>query len=193
MAATPTCETWTITSDPKPSARVRGFDYIYFNKPTASGTDCTLLLPPALRGLIRKGATITDRQIRYDEQLGHSVLVLDFNAPPEEGPSLPPDPDTGWQDHDHLTAVLPTQNPRPMTARKHDAAERAAEFNLPMEFLERLEKLARAQRFMSAAIGVNEKPRAQDAQKLVVTAWIDYSRSRGTEFSDEDIKMLRTL
>lgn len=200
MATTAVNVSYDVTSDPKPSSKYRGFDYIYFSKPTASGSDCTLLVRPALRDLIRKGSKIYDHQIQFDEQIGHSILFIDFDRQPADDTQIPPDSETGWNDDDHLTAILPepvalapAKHTSPRTVRRQEAQVRAAEFNLPFEFLERLELLARAQRFVSTLIGVNEKPRPMDAQKLVVTAWIDYSRSRGVEISEEDEKLLRNL
>lgn len=188
----------TVTTSPKISNKNADYLYVRYNDKTANGTEKTFSFPKSLAGIIGRNFIFDDNALSFEEGIG-SVLRLDFNDPPAADPGLPPDPETGWADPDHLTAVLPAppvipnRGVSPATARKQSAAARAQEFNLPGDFLERLELLARAQRIVSSMIGVNEKPRPQDAQKLVVTAWIDYSRSRGLELSDEDEKMLRNL
>lgn len=187
-----------VTTEPRLSNKHPDYLYVRYNDRTASGTEKTFSFSKSLAGIIRKNYAFDDSALSFEEGVG-SVLRLDFDIAPTEDPELPPNPEAGWADPDHLTAVLPeppvipNRGVTPATARKHAAAARAQEFNLPADFLERLELLARAQRIVSSMIGVNEKPRPQDAQKLVVTAWIDYSRSRGIELSEEDEKMLRNL
>jgi len=192
------------TSDPKPSAKPdhHGYYYFYFNKKLPSGGECAALIPESIRDIVKKGFTFDDSCLTYNTELKASVLQLDFDEQELADPALPPR-EEGWSDPDHLAAleaadprlmtavaqrpaVIPNRGVRPATIRKRNAEARAAEHNLPAGFLQRLEYLIRAQRLVSTAIGVQERPRAMDSQKLVVTAWIDYTKSCGTQLTEEE-------
>lgn len=203
----------TATSDPKPSSRNPGFWYFYYNKRTAAGSECVALIPDSIRDLIRKGFPFDDGALRYNEDLKASVLELDFDesSAPQE-PSLPPDPERGWSDHDspvaqgsadpealaavsqhiqHHAPQIPNRGVRPATARKREAAEFAAQHNIPMSFLQRIEWLCAAQAYAAKRLGVTEKPRPMDVQKLVTSAYIDWCREGGAEFSDAEERAMR--
>jgi hypothetical protein len=203
------------TSDPKPSTRPehRDYDYFYFNKQTPSGGECAALVPHSLRGLVQRGFAFDDAALRYDETLRASVLELDFDRPAVPDPALPADPELGWGDPDHLTALEPTrpatavavaERPaaaapaplipnrglRPATLRKQAAAARAAEHNLDVELLLILDQVCAAFNYASKRIGSVEKPRALEVQKLVVTSAIPWLKQRGIALSDDEEKAM---
>lgn len=195
------------TSDPKPSARTPDYDYFYFNKQTPSGGECAALIPRSLRGIVKRGFTFDDVVLRFDADLKASILELDFDESPVADPALPADPDTGWHDPDHPTAlqsadpdalvavaqrhgVIPNQGLRPATIRKRNAAARAAEHNLEVDLLLLLDQVCSAFNYASKRIGCGEKPRAMEAQKLATTALIPWLKNRGTDLTDEDEKAM---
>ena len=195
------------TSDPKPSIKLPGFDYFYFNKKLPNGTECVAVIPQSLRGIVRKNFVFDDAALRYDDELKASVLQLDFDEAPTADPALPDDPQTGWGDHDHLTAsdsadpellaqmiqntpVIPNRGIRPATARKQAAAARAAEHNLDLDLLMILDQVCTAFNYTCKRIGVAEKPRAMEAQKIAVTAVIPWLKSKGVNLSEEEEKAL---
>lgn len=196
----------TVTSDPKPSSRSSGFHFFYYNKRTTNGSECLALLPDALRDLVHKGFIFDDAALRFDDQLRASVLALDFDQAPAASPALPADPEAGWGDHDHLAAndaadpalltqlvaapVIPNRGVRPATARKQAAASRAAEQNIEVDLLLLIEQVCSAYNYACKRIGVVEKPRAMEAQKLAVTALIPWLKSRGVALSDDDTKAM---
>jgi hypothetical protein len=193
------------TSDPKPSVRNQGYDFFYFNKRTASGTECVALLPHSLRGIVHKGFVFDDASLQFDENLKASVLQLDFDEPPVGDPALPPS-EEGWGDPDHLTALepsgpstatavanrpfIPNRGIRPATARKRDAAARAAEHNIDVDLLALVDQVCAAFNYACKRIGTAEKPRAMEAQKLVVTAVIPWLKQRGAVLSEDDEKAM---
>lgn len=195
------------TSDPKPSIKLPGFDYFYFNKKLPNGTECVAVIPQSLRGIVRKNFVFDDAALRYDDELKASVLQLDFDEAPTADPALPDDPQAGWGDHDHLTAsdsadpellaqmiqntpVIPNRGIRPGTARKQAAAARAAEHNLDLDLLMILDQVCTAFNYTCKRIGVAEKPRAMEAQKIAVTAVIPWLKSKGVNLSEEEEKAL---
>lgn len=202
-----------VTSDPKPSVRNPGFWYFYYNKKTARGTDCAALLPESIRDLIHKGFAFDDNALRYSEELRCSLLELDFDEPQSsEEPSLPADPESGWADHDHLAAddsanpealaavrqqveqatglQIPNRGVRPATARKHEAEERRPR-NIPQGLLEQVDALCAAQLYAQRRLGVTERIRPCDVQKLVVSAYINWSREAGADFTDAEERAMR--
>jgi len=191
-----------VTTDPKQSNKSPDYYYVRFNDKTPTGTEKTFSFPKALAGIISKNYMFDDSALKWIDPVGW-VLQLDFDAAPTDDPQLPPNPEAGWSDPDHLTAialpepapqpVIPNRGVTPQTARKHAAAALAAEHNLPVEFLERLWLLGRGQNFMARLIGVSEKPRPEVAQRLVVTAFIDYCRGEGVNLGEQEEKLLRTL
>lgn len=199
------------TSDPKPSSRNPGYWFFYYNRKTDKGTDCLALIPDALRGIVKENFCFDDSAIRWSEELGASVLVLDFDEPAQESePALPAHHEAGWRDPDHFTAAIgsgsdpaalaavlerqaeltghaiPNKGVRPATARKQDAAARAAEHNIPVDLLTINEQVCRTFNYISARIGSGEKPGAVIAQKLTAIAYIAYSNKVGINLSDDD-------
>lgn len=193
-----------FTSDPKPSTRVTGWYYAYFNKPTARGGECVALFPPALLGIVKKGFAFDESNILWDDTLKASVLALDFDGLEEVGePSLPPDPETGWADPDglppapvtnvrHLHGEPPRAGVRPAALRRREAIQQAASGDqLPAAFLKINLEVSRAfllQYSLLSSIG--EARRADVAQKLTAIAAIPYYRQAGIELSEDDVKSI---
>jgi len=200
-----------VTSEPKPSTQNPGYHYFYFNKRTERGGECLALLHPALLGLIHKGFIFDDAAIRYDEALRSSVLELDFAEAPAD-PAQPADPETGWNDPDHLTAIfpapatMPTEIPepqqrtaaqviaaapdrgvRPATLRKREA--RASNEGIPLKLAQALDITARSYTYLATRIGVVEKPRAMEAKSLVITNLIPFFKeSWDLELTEDQLK-----
>lgn len=196
-----------VTTDPAVSNKSNDYLYVRYNDKTPAGTEKTFCFPRSLEGIIRKNWGFDDSILKYDTDLGASVLRLDFDGPAAEDPQLPPDPEAGWSDPDHLTAVLPqslqSQNPHhysnvipnrgvtPQTARKHAAAERAALHNMPASFLDRLETLCKGQLYIQKRLCITEKPRAMEAQKILMAAWIDWRKESGSVFTEDEEKAMQ--
>ena len=187
-----------ITSDPKPSTRLQGYWYAYYNKATPEGGECVAVFSPALRDLIRKGFAFDDSVVEYSEDLRASVLNLDFTEPANpDGPSLPPDPEAGWGDPDCLPSTNggcvnpPRAGHRPSTLRKQLAQTIAdSGSQLPADFLKINLEVSRAFLLQLKMLGstVNEGRRADVAQKLTAIASIPYYRAKGVELTDDDVK-----
>jgi hypothetical protein len=188
-----------VTTDPKPSNKSPDFYYVRFNDRTPVGTEKTFSFSKSLAGIIRKNYAFDDSALKWQDPVGW-VLQLDFDGAPGADPQLPPDAETGWSDPDHLAAILPEPVPQhaipnrgvtPETARRRLAAERAAEFNMPMDFLARVETLCKGQLYIQKRIGVSEKPRAQEAQKILMAAWIDWRKDSGAIFTEDEEKAMQ--
>lgn len=197
------------TSDPKPSSRPqsRGYYYFYFNKRTASGGECMALIPESIHDLVKKDSFMfDDRCLEWDENLQASVLKLDFDNPPLEDPSLPPR-EQGWSDPDHPAAlepadphalaavaqrqaVIPNRGLRPATLRKRNAEARAAEHNIDVDLLMLLDQACAGFNYACKRIGTAEKPRAMEAQKILVTCMIPWLKERGVKLSEDDEKAM---
>lgn len=191
------------TSDPKPSSRNPDYDFFYFNKKTAAGSECVALIPRSLRGIVKKGFVFDDAALRYDDEIKASLLELDFDEPPAGDPALPPG-EEGWADPDHLAAlepadhqalvavaerpVIPNRGLRPATVRKQNAAARAAEHNIDIDLLMLLDQACAGFNYACRRIGTAEKPRAMEAQKLVVTCMIPWLKQRGVNLDENDEK-----
>lgn len=196
-----------VTTDPAVSKKSSDYLYVRYNDRTAAGTEKTFCFPKALVGIIHKNWGFDDSILTWDEQIQSSVLRLDFDGSAAEDPQLPPDPEAGWSDPDHLTAVLPQpvqpQTPgqysnvipnrgvTPQTARRHLAAARAAEFNMPVSFLDRLETLCKGQLYIQKRLCITEKPRAMEAQKILMAAWIDWRKEAGSVFTEDEEKAMQ--
>ncbi len=196
------------TSDPKPSAKPNhhGFLYFYYNKKLSNGGECAALIPSSLQDIVKKGFTFDDNVLIYDTDLKASLLQLDFDEPAVADPSLPPG-EEGWSDHDHLTAtgtadpqalaevahrtaVIPNRGVRPATVRKRNAESRAAEHNLDVDLLMLLDQACAGFNYACKRIGTAEKPRALEAQKILVTCMIPWLKERGVKLSEEEEKVM---
>jgi hypothetical protein len=201
----------SITSDPKPSSKIPGWFYAYFNKATASGGECACVFPSTLKDVVKRGFTFDDAILRYDESLRASVLELDFGQPEVHGePQLPPDPELGWADPDGLPPEPPSlpspaqpaqrfpapAGTRPPATRRREAAQAAIEGSqLPAAFLKINVQVARSFLLQYALISpvVGEARRADVAQKLCAISSIPYFRQAGVELTDDDVKSINAL
>jgi hypothetical protein len=196
------------TSDPKPSTKPNhhGFLYFYYNKKLANGGECAALIPSSLQDIVKKGFTFDDNALAFDTDLKASLLQLDFDEPSVADPSLPPG-EEGWSDHDHLattgaadpqalaelahrTAVIPNRGVRPATVRKRNAESRAAEHNIDVDLLMLLDQACAGFNYACKRIGTAEKPRALEAQKILVTCMIPWLKERGVKLSEEEEKSM---
>lgn len=194
-----------ITSAPKPSTRLHGWYYAYYNKPTPQGGECVAIFSPAIADVIQPGFPFDDSCVAYDENLKASVLHLEFDEPANlDGPSLPPDPEAGWGDPDYPAPAPPVNSPedgaalpparagyRPATVRRHEGVRNAVDgAQLPAAFLRINLEVSRAfllqYRMLSSAVG--EARRADVAQKLTAIAAIPYYRQMGVELTEDDVK-----
>jgi hypothetical protein len=202
------------TSDPKPSTRTPDYDFFYFNKQTPAGTECVALLHRSLRGLVRKGFAFDDSALRFDADLKGSVLELDFDQSPLHDPALPPHPEAGWGDPDHLAALhpaepephpvalaaatpsthvplIPRAGLRPAAARRHAAD--SEETKIPVELLLSLEISARAYNYMATRIGVTSKPTCQEVRSLVITNLIPWLKEKLNLSAEESEDLMRAV
>tara|TARA_R110000868_G_scaffold11594_1_gene56610 strand:- start:1916 stop:2548 length:633 start_codon:yes stop_codon:yes gene_type:complete len=201
------------TSDPTPSARNPGWDFIYFDKKSASGRDCTALVRPYLRNHIRKGFRFLATSLLYDHELRQDVLQAPAPAQHLEEPSLPADQDAGWGDDDSLLAEpaaydhyqaapmnpnpsMPTPGSSPAAQRReHVAARDAALGNHPPHRLS-LEAIAAADEaaglylYLSRRLGIRETARPMEVQKMATSILIQLYKARGIPLSPEDEKAM---
>jgi len=196
------------TSDPKPSIKPHhhGFLYFYYNEKRANGGECAALIPSSLQNIVKKGFIFDNNALVFDNDLHASILQLDFDEPAAEYPSLPPE-EEGWSDHDHLTttgaadpqalaevahrtAVIPNRGVRPATVRKRNAESRAAEHNIDVDLLMLLDQACAGFNYACKRIGTAEKPRAMEAQKILVTCMIPWLKERGVKLSEEEEKAM---
>ena len=187
----------SITSDPKPSSKINGWLYAYYNKPTANGGECTCVFPPAIRDIVKRGFTFDDSILAFDQSLGATVLRLDFSEPAHDGePQLPPDPETGWADPDPLLAggapIAPARaGTRPPATRRREATQLAVNgAQLPPALLKISLEVSRCFLLQYSLISqtVGEARRADVAQKLCAISAIPYYRQAGVELSEDDVK-----
>lgn len=194
-----------ITSPAKPSTRLPGWYYAYYNKPTPNGGECVVIFSPAIADVVQPGFPFDDSCVTYDEELKASVLNVDFDEPANlDGTSLPPDPEAGWGDPDYPAAAPPVKQPedgpafppgraghRPATVRRHEGTRNAIDgAQLPAAFLRINLEVSKAfllqYRLLSSAVG--EARRADVAQKLTAIAAIPYYRQMGVELTEDDVK-----
>ncbi len=196
------------TSDPKPSVKPdhHGYYYFYFNKKLPNGGECAALIPESIRDIVKKGFTFDDSCLTYNTELKASVLQLDFDEQELADPALPPR-EEGWSDPDHLaafeaadphvmtavaqrTAVIPNRGVRPATVRKRNAEARAAEHNIDVDLLMLLDQACAGFNYACKRIGTAEKPRAMEAQKILVTCMIPWLKERGVRLSEDEEKAM---
>lgn len=190
--------THTITSDPRPSALLRGWHYAYYDQITSGGKQCVAVFSPALKGYVKKGFQFEEDSLRYDTSLGASVLELDFHEPQDmEEPSLPPNTEEGWGDPDSpLATVVPVTNgnghrPPSLHATRKQAREEGA-LRLPPALIKIADEVTACfcmqYRLISPVVG--EARRADVAQKLTAIACIPYYRAAGVELTEDDVKSM---
>lgn len=175
-----------ITSEPRPSIRHPKWHYCYFNAKTNSGRQCVAVIPNSLVGVVRRGYAFDDEtDLHWNDDLQASVLTVDFDTPPEGDPAQPPDKDTGWADPD-TAASLGVADP---TVLRQFAAERGLipePPKLDASLEELLEQACMAYNYACRRIGVVEKPRAMEAQKLVTTCLIPWLKDRGVTLTQDE-------
>lgn len=189
---------YTITSDPKPSRRINGgYHYSYYDRPTSSGGQCTVVFPSSIAGVIKKGFRFEESNVRFDATLGASVLELDFDEPPHmEEPALPPDPESGWGDPDDLLAGSTRGAARAPSAfsqrRRVEQQAVAAGESLPPGLFQIAQEVARcfAVQYRMISTAVPDARRADIAQKLTAIACIPYYRSAGVAITEDDVKSM---
>lgn len=179
-----------VTTEPRLSLRHRGFYYVYYNAKTARGTDCVAVIPSSLLNVVHRGFAFDDeKDLHWNEDLRASVLTVDFDGPASDHPALPPVQDSGWGDHDAATATAVSD---PTALRQ--VAERLGVVSPPPKLdaglEELLEQACMAFLYACKRIGVAEKPRAMEAQKIATTCLIPYLRARGVNLSEEDEKAM---
>lgn len=192
----------TVTSDPRKSTRINGYYYIYYNKKLPTGSEALALVHPALKDIVTKGFIFDDNAVKYNPEYGASVLSLDFDESPVDDPSLPPDPEAGWGDPDHLTAisaeqeaahtpVIPNRGVRPQAARRRAANALRDESRLKPELLSIADEVVNIFLYAYARLSiVGEARRADVAQKITATIAIPFYRHAGVDLSEQDVKSM---
>jgi hypothetical protein len=79
---------------------------------------------------------------------------------------------------------------RPAAARKANAAARAAEHNIDVDLLMLLDQACAGFNYACRRIGTAEKPRAMEAQKILVTCMIPWLKQRGVTLGEDDEKAM---
>jgi hypothetical protein len=79
---------------------------------------------------------------------------------------------------------------RPATVRKRNAESRAAEHNIDVDLLMLLDQACAGFNYACKRIGTAEKPRAMEAQKILVTCMIPWLKERGVKLSEEEEKSM---
>lgn len=188
--------THTITSEPKASARLQGWDYAYFDKATASGGQCVAVFSPALRGIVKKGFQFHEDSLRFDSSLSASVLELDFHEPQNmEGPSIPPNLEEGWGDPDSpLATVVPItggnghRSPIKQYRESRAAALENAKPHLDADLFRLTTEVNRVFcTHFNLLTQLGDKDKAFVAQKLTATTLIPWYRAKGVSLNEQDI------
>lgn len=203
----------SITSHSKPSTKLPGYCYAYYNKRTRDGGESVAVFSPAIADLIKPGFTFDDSIIRYDESLKASVLELGFDEPPpQDDPAVPPDPEQGWGDPDYPSpqpahnaqpAAFPSRaGSRPPSTRKRVMAavteenrelraREAALAPLPPALKTIATEVAQCFLYQYTMLGAVDANRRGDiAQKLTAIACIPYYRNVGVSLTEEDVKAM---
>lgn len=185
--------THTVLTTPQPSNRCPGYHYCYYDCSTGSGADRWLLVPRSYANLIKEGYTFDSGKLRRTALSNGrvaDVLEIDLDAPIPPEPSLPPDRDNGWGDPDALVESAPSGRVDVMpaitsttTSQRAPVAAAASKLGngdaIPADLLNMLQIACRAQNIVSKLIGVCEKPRAMEAQKIAVTIMIQWMKANG--------------
>jgi hypothetical protein len=194
--------THTVLSEPRQSRYHPTWFYVYYDGKTNDGRNCIAVIPNSLKGVIHRGTTFEDSQLKYDPELRASVLEMDFHEPPPGDPSLPPDQDSGWRDSDYrpelgdpeqLREVMnrleslngshqPTQQPTPQQQQPQQSP--APQMDPSLQSL--IDQACLAYAYASRRLGVVEKPRSMEAQKLITTCLIPWLRDRGVALTPDE-------
>lgn len=188
----------TVISDPKPSVRCPGWDFVYYDVKTSRGTDCLALIPPSLRGVVKRGFSFRGEELHFDDALRSWVLSVDFDEPPTESPALPAHSQAGWRDPDYpseLSDPVALQHMKQhldnvMAATRPEPTLEPAKATLDPGLAALIEQVALAYNHTCRCIGVSERPRAMEAQKILVTCLIPWFKERGVALSGEEEKAM---
>ncbi|MGA1640936.1 MAG: hypothetical protein ACO4AL_11360 [Steroidobacteraceae bacterium] len=190
--------THTVLSEPRQSRYHPNWFYVYYDAKTNDGRNCIAVIPNSLKGIVHRGTTFEDTQLKFDPELRASVLEMDFHEPPPGDPSLPPDQDSGWRDSDYRPAELgdPEQLREVMNRLEslhgsHQATQQQTPQQPPTPQMDPalqtlVDQACLAYTYASRKLGVVEKPRSMEAQKLITTCLIPWLRDRGVALTPDE-------
>lgn len=179
-----------ITSEPRVSTRNPKWYYCYYNDKSPSGTQCAVYVPNSLIGVVRRGFAFDDKvNIYFDEQLKGSVLTVDFDGAASPDSPVSPPKESGWADPDaHSSIGLAEPDTLRQVATRLGVTPEPPQLDPALENI--LEQLCLAYSFASKRLGCNERPRAMEIQKLLVTAAIPWLKDRGVKLTDDEEKAM---
>lgn len=183
--------THTVLSEPRQSRYHPTWLYVYYDAKTNDGRNCIAVIPNSLKGVIHRGSTFEDSQLKYDPELRASVLEMDFHEPPPEGPALPVQ-DSGWRDSDHRPDLAEPEHVRDVMNRLESLNGHQQQSTQPQPpqmdpALQTLvDQACLAYTYASRKLGVVEKPRSMEAQKLITTCLIPWLRDRGVALTPDE-------
>ena len=201
-----------ITSVPYPANKnVQGrkdkLQYVWVFDPERPDKKCLVLLHHVAIPLVEMGLLIKKSDAPYHDLYQGHLWEPDFSdhVYPEEK-SIPPE--EGWGDPDNIIehppvsySAVPPKNKssvqdcyikdgRGMLLYKTDTksiALLADHFQLDITLMHNIAQLTNAQHAIQFALGVKESPRAMDAQKIAVTAYIRSGQTSGGLPIDQDL------
>ena len=201
-----------ITSVPYPANKnVQGrkdkLQYVWVFDPERPDKKCLVLLHHVAIPLVEMGLLIKKSDAPYHDLYQGHLWEPDFSdhVYPEEK-SMPPE--EGWGDPDNIiehppvsySAVPPKtkssvqncyiKDGRGMLLYKTDTksiALLAEHFQLDITLMHNIAQLTNAQHAIQFSLGVKESPRAMDAQKIAVTAYIRSGQTSGGLPIDQDL------
>lgn len=189
--------THTVLSNPRPSAYNTGWLYVYYDKQTPTGRNCIAIIPNSLRDVVRRGTTFEESQLEFNSELRASVLTVDFHEPPSDHPALPPERQTVWRDSDYHAPLCSTEDLQAVRQRLESLsnatqAQPTTPAIAPMDpaLQTLLDQVCHAYLYTCKRLGVVEKPRAMEAQKILVTCLIPYLKQCGIKLAEEDEKAM---
>ena len=201
-----------ITSVPYPAnknvaGRKDKLQYVWVFDPERPDKKCLILLHHVAIPLVETGLLVKKSDAPYHDLYQGHLWEPDFSdhVYPEEK-SMPPE--EGWGDPDNIiehppvsySAVPPKtkssvqncyiKDGRGMLLYKTDTksiALLAEHFQLDITLMHNIAQLTNAQHAIQFALGVKESPRAMDAQKIAVTAYIRSGQTSGGLPIDQDL------
>ena len=201
-----------ITSVPYPANKnVQGrkdkLQYVWVFDPERPDKKCLVLLHHVAIPLVEMGLLIRKSDAPYHDLYQGHLWEPDFSGHvyPEEK-SIPPE--EGWGDPDNIIETPPIRysavppksksslqdcyikDGRGMLLYKTDTksiALLAEHFQLDITLMHNIAQLTNAQHAIQFALGVKESPRAMDAQKIAVTAYIRSGQTSGGLPIDQDL------